>query len=164
MAKEKQLDHVLIVEDDITFTNPELLINHLTKFLKTRNDFDVVLLAGNNDNPYKQIDDCCARIYNCQTATGYLVKRHYYDYLIQNYKTGLYNLINTGLYTIYALDPYWKQLQKIHKWYLITPLSVIQKEDYSDIEKGIVSYISAMLLLNKTKEKTKSIFYGKKRI
>jgi GR25 family glycosyltransferase involved in LPS biosynthesis len=165
IAKKRKLDHVLIVEDDITFTNPDLLINQLIKFLKSNNDFDVVLLAGNNDSPYKEIDNCCIRVYNCQTATGYLVKSHYYDYLIQNYKEGLDNLIKTGLYSFYALDQYWKKLQKINKWYLIIPLSVVQKDDYSDIEKRDVSYSSSMMLLNKIKtiERTTTFFYGKKR-
>jgi hypothetical protein len=52
-------------------------------------------------------------------------------------------------HTHYAIDKYWFNLQAIHKWYLITPLSVTQREDYSDIEKRPTNYTPAMLDLDK---------------
>ena len=30
---------------------------------------------------------------------------------------------------LYAIDKYWFNLQAFHKWYLIIPLSVTQRED-----------------------------------
>ena len=119
----------------------------------------MVLVAGNNNYPYNKVDDCCIQVRNCQTATGYLVKSHYYNYLIENYKVGLSNLINTNIYNLYAIDQYWKYLQKKDKWFLIIPLSVIQRNDYSDIEKTEVDRMS-MLILNKPIQK--GIFSGKK--
>ena len=50
---------------------------------------------------------------------------------------------------IYALDKYWFHLQRIHHWYLIIPLTVTQREDYSDIEKRATNYSRAMLDLDK---------------
>jgi hypothetical protein len=51
---------------------------------------------------------------------------------------------------LYAIDKYWFNLQAIHNWYLITPLTVTQREDYSDIEKKATNYTPAMLDLDKT--------------
>ena len=149
-AKENKFPHVLIVEDDILFTDAYLFIKQFNKFLETHKDFDVVLISGNNLPPYKNIDDTCVKVSQCQTTTGYLVKNHYFNTLINNYREGIKNLIeNPASHKIYAIDKYWFQLQKIHNWYLIIPLSVTQREDYSDIEKRPTNYSRAMLDLDK---------------
>jgi glycosyl transferase family 25 len=150
IAKQNNWEHVLIVEDDILFLNPELFKNQLNKFLKNHDNFDVVLIAGNNMPPYQKIDDSCVKVCRCQTTTGYLIKAHYFDTLINNYRTGIKNLIEKpSQHVIYAIDKFWFQLQKKDNWYLIIPLSVIQREDYSDIEKKPTNYSAAMLDLDK---------------
>jgi glycosyl transferase family 25 len=150
-AKANDWDHVLIVEDDILFTNPNLFVQQFNKFLSNHKDFDVVLIAGNNMPPYLTIDDSCVQVSRCQTTTGYLVQKHYYDILIKNYKDGILFLMKEPHnHTLYAIDKHWFNLQAIHKWYLITPLSVTQREDYSDIEKRPTNYTHVMLDLDKT--------------
>lgn len=149
-AKANNLDHVLIVEDDILFTDPQLFINQLNKFLSIHNNFDVLLIAGNNLPPYKKIDDTCIKVSMCQTTTGYLVKKHYYDILIDNYRTGILKLMQKpNEHKFYAIDKYWFSLQAKHNWYLIIPLTVTQREDYSDIEKKATNYTPVMLDLDK---------------
>jgi glycosyl transferase family 25 len=150
IAKQNNWDHVLIVEDDILFLNPELFKNQLNKFLKNHDNFDVVLIAGNNMPPYQKIDDCCVKVCHCQTTTGYLVKKHYYDTLINNIKEGIQKLIkNPEQHVLYAIDKYWFKLQEQHEWFLITPLTVTQREDYSDIEKRHTNYTRVMVDLDK---------------
>lgn len=150
MAKEKGWDHVLICEDDITFTNPVLFTQQLNKFLSKQEKWDVVLLAGNNMPPYKPVEDYCVQVTRCQTTTGYLVKSHYYDKLIENIKTGMNMLVrNRDMHKIYAIDKYWFLLQDKDLWFLITPLSVVQREDYSDIEKRRTNYTKIMVDLDK---------------
>jgi len=56
-AKKENLEHVLIVEDDITFLNPRLFITNFNKFLNNCKNWDVVLIAGNNIPPCQVIDD-----------------------------------------------------------------------------------------------------------
>jgi len=148
---ENNLDSpILIVEDDILFLNPELFKNQLNKFLKNHSDFDVVLIGGNNVPPYQKIDDSCVKVYRCQTTTGYIVQKHYYDTLISNIKEGIHKLINNPeQHVLYAIDKYWFQLQEKDNWYLITPLTVTQREDYSDIEKRHTNYTRVMIDLDK---------------
>ena len=149
-AKANNWDHVLIVEDDILFTNPNLFIQQFNKFLSNHTDFDVVLIAGNNIPPYVNIDDTCVQVKQCQTTTGYLVKSHYYDKLIQNYKNGIMGqIIQPNERSLYAIDRFWFNLQRLDKWYLIVPLTVAQREDYSNIEKRPTNYLSVMLDLDK---------------
>lgn len=150
IAKKNNWDHILIVEDDILFTNPELFKEQLDFFLKNHSIFDVVLISGNNLPPYQQIDKSCIKIHNCQTTTGYLVKSHYFDTLINNYKEGIQKLMREPTNHInYAIDKYWFRLQEKDNWYLIVPLSVIQREDYSDIEQRQTNYKNLMLDLDK---------------
>ena len=149
-AKANNLEHVVIVEDDILFTDPNLFVRQFNKFLSNHKDFDVALIAGNNLPPYKRIDDSCVQVTHCQTTTGYIVQQHYYDALINNYKQGILQLMkNPSSHFYFAIDKYWFHIQEIHKWYLITPLTVTQKEDYSDIEKRTTNYTSLMLDLDK---------------
>jgi len=150
IARQNNWDHILIVEDDILFLNPVLFRNQLDKFLKNHSDFDVVLIAGNNMPPYQKIDDSCIKVFRCQTTTGYLVKRHYYDTLIHNIREGIQKLMKTPeQHVLYAVDKYWFKLQEKDNWYLITPLSVTQREDYSDIEKRHTNYTRVMIDLDK---------------
>lgn len=150
MAKKSGWSHLLIVEDDIKFNKPELLKKQLNKFLSRHQLWDVVLIGGNNVPPYQPIDDTCVRVASCQTTTGYLVNGHYFDTLIDNYRTSIKKLIeNPELHVMYAIDKYWFHLQKRDNWYLIIPLSVTQREDYSDIEKRPTNYANVMLDLDK---------------
>jgi glycosyl transferase family 25 len=150
IARTNNWDHVLIVEDDILFLNPALFIHKLNEFLSNHKNFDVLLFAGNNMPPYVTIDNSCVKVTKCQTTTAYLVKSHYYDTLIHNYKEGIKKLINEPLkHAIYAIDKYWFRLQEKDKWYLIIPLSVTQREDYSDIEKKRTNYTNVMIDLDK---------------
>ena len=50
---------------------------------------------------------------------------------------------------LYSIDKYWFQLQEIDTWLLVTPLTVTQREDYSDIEKRPTNYTRAMIDLDK---------------
>lgn len=150
IAKENNWEHVMIVEDDILFLNPNVFKNQLNKFLKNNKDFDVVLIAGNNVPPYQKIDDSCVKVYRCQTTTGYIVQKHYYDTLINNIKEGVKQLINNpDQHVIYAIDKYWFRLQEKDNWFLVTPLTVTQREDYSDIEKRPTNYTRVMTDLDK---------------
>jgi len=150
MAKENNWEHVCIVEDDVEFLDPELFKKQLNSFLQNHSSWDVLLLAGNNMLPYQSIDETCIKVSNCQTTTGYIVKNHYYDILIDNYKKGIENFMkNPDKPELYSIDRYWFLLQNKDNWYLIIPLSVIQKEDYSDIQKKNVNFRNYMLDYNK---------------
>lgn len=151
LAIRNNWDHVLICEDDATVINPGQLIDQVNNFLKRfgGESWDVLLLAGNNYQPFRQESPECIRVANCQTATCYLVRQPYFQRLLANFKEGLKNLIATPRQQpIYAVDQYWKRLQRTDRWYLIIPITVIQRPDYSDICKRHVDY-SVMRDINK---------------
>jgi hypothetical protein len=152
LAQERNYAHLLICEDDTTFLNMPLFTQQLNTFFqrKTVPRWDVLLIAGNNVPPYRQVDDTCIQVGYCQTTTCYLVQSHYYATLIANIKTGIQLLMaEPHNHRMYAIDKYWIQLQQKDTWLLIVPLTVVQKEDYSDIEKRPTNYIGLMTDLNK---------------
>lgn len=143
-------EHILIIEDDITFLDPSLFIKQFNKCLSNQKDWDVIILSGNNIPPYTNIDDSCVQVYSCQTTTGYLVNGHYIKILYDNIREGLNLLIHNPENKLnYAIDRYWFRLQYIHKWLLVIPLTVVQREDYSDIEQRQTNYINLMTDLDK---------------
>jgi glycosyl transferase family 25 len=150
-ALKLDLDHLLIVEDDILFLNPELFKTQFDSFLKNKgSNWDVILLAGNNMPPYETIDETCVKVTRCQTTTGYLVNGHYIEKLMNNVKMGLTNLLREPeKHAQYAIDKHWFALQEKDNWFLITPLTVVQREDYSDIEKKVINYQESMTDLDK---------------
>ena len=151
LAKERNYEEVFICEDDITFTNPELFLENLQKFCDNQDImWDVLIIGGNNVPPYKQYYDYCARVFNCQTTTGYIVKQDFYDIMIKNFKEGLLNLMKNPVNKRdFAIDIYWKKLQMENFWYMITPPTVTQYENFSDIEEKNTNYDHLLLDMDK---------------
>ena len=151
LAKKREYEYVFICEDDITFTNPELLKENIQKFVDNKEiQWDILIIGGNNVPPYQQLTNYCARVFNCQTTTGYVVKKSFYDPLIQNFKEGVQQLVgNPGNANMFALDIYWKRLQMQYFWYMITPPTVTQYENYSDIENKQTNHDHLLLDMDK---------------
>ena len=144
-ALRNNWSHVMICEDDITFLNPELFIDSLNNILANYDNWDVILLGGNNLQPFRQLDSSCIHVGRCLTTTGYIVNNHYFSTIINNINTGLTMLQQyPTLKYLYAIDTHWLSLQRKHKWYLVYPLTVVQLDGYSDIEKKDVNYTSLM--------------------
>ena len=150
LAKSRGWPYVFICEDDITFTDPGRFLSSLREFSQSVCEWNMVIIGGNNCPPFQPITDCYARVFNIQTTTGYIVNSNYYDILLKNLKEGLSKLMREPeKKKQYSLDIYWKTLQSTGLWFLITPPTVIQYYDYSDIEEKVVDYGPMMLDLEK---------------
>ena len=155
-AKQNKWPSVFICEDDIEFLQPELTIQSFDEFQKDSNnnkskwEWDVLIIGGNNCPPYNIVTQHYCRVYNCQTTTGYIVNEHYYDVLLENFRESVKQLEkepHNG--RLYALDIYWKRLQQKDSWYMLLPLCVTQYSNYSDIEKKETNYTWLMLDMEK---------------
>ena len=154
-AIEENYPHVFICEDDICFLDVATFTNSLQRFSDwvTRNEiadpvWDVLLVSGNINPPFvdHEQENGTFRVGNSQTASGYIVRSHYYSTLLANFKEGLAKLEeNETEHAKYGIDIYWKRLQIKHRWFIVAPLNVIQRDDYSDIQNRFVSYGSVML-------------------
>tara|TARA_R110000737_G_scaffold348502_1_gene382451 strand:+ start:217 stop:825 length:609 start_codon:yes stop_codon:yes gene_type:complete len=144
-AKSKGYPYVAIFEDDIIIDKPNLLIQKVNKLINE--DFDVLMLSGNNFRPFEEYDDYI-KVSKCFTTGAYIIKSHYYDTFIDNINNGLKLLLQTGDRN-YSIDSFNHELQRQDKWWLITPICCYQMPDYSDIEKEYVNYKNLMLNYDK---------------
>lgn len=151
MAKAAGWPQVFICEDDIMFPHPKLVGIRVKKFAETVGAWDVLVICGNNFPPYTEVKGAdCVKIENCQTTAGYIVRAHYYDTLIENFKESAAALAkNLADRRKFAIDIYWKRLQGVGNWFMINPAVATQRDDYSDIEKRPVTYSGMMLDVEK---------------
>jgi hypothetical protein len=150
MAKERNLEYVVVIEDDIQFTKPaqyNSMLIEFNRFIKQYNiEYDVLLLAGNLRPPIACVSNFIYRISKSWTTTGYIVKRHYYDTMIRNFKEGLTLLMkNAQIKGKYEIDTYWHQLQLKDRWFIFMPRTVTQRPDFSTIENRNTNYNHLML-------------------
>jgi GR25 family glycosyltransferase involved in LPS biosynthesis len=150
MAKAKQLEYIVIVEDDIQFMKPEqynYMLIEFNRFMKSNNiEHDVLLLAGNLRPPVARVNNFITRISKSWTTTGYIVKKHYYDTMIQNFKEGVNLLIkNPQIKGQFEIDTYWHKLQIKDRWYILSPRTVTQRPNFSTIENRYTDYNYLML-------------------
>lgn len=137
-AKELGWSNVLICEDDFMWKNKEQIESVLNPILK--NSYNVILFGAT-----------CVKFCNnasgfeAQSAVGYLVHGSYFDTLIRNFEEGFNKLSETNNSPLYAIDQYWKHLQKKDKWTLINPGLVVQRPSYSDIENRQVNYLNSCI-------------------
>ena len=128
MAMQEGWNNYLVVEDDMAWKSSDF--GRLTELI----DYDVILLGGYDVNYDKQTN----KLTNAQSTTAYIVNQRYYGTLLRNFREGLFNLRVTGNSKIYAIDRYWKFLQKTDNWYFVD--LCYQRESYSDIENRLVNY------------------------
>ena len=144
---------VFICEDDITFTDPPLLRQNLAAFLGQGLAWDVIIIGGNLVASFNEDNRVVlgaaagpfCRVADCQTTTGYIVARHYYETLLANFRESATALARGGPGREAAIDITWKRLQPTGTWYMILPATVTQYENYSDIEERVVDYRRLML-------------------
>ena len=123
----------MICEDDFEFVNKDRLVPPKIKY-------DVCMLEGDivDSSP---IDDKYKKVILGLHTGCYIVKKHYYDILIDCFKES-YDKLKENYIRDNYLDVYWEVLQK--KDNFITPSILIgrQRESYSNIQnKNIKRYL-----------------------
>ena len=129
------------MEDDFTFlVSKDEFEQELTSFFNLKIPFDVLMLSYNlyqgEDTEYGFIN----KVKDAQTASGYLVNKHYYDILIDLYEWAMPLLNQTKQHSIYANDMAWKKLQPKDSWYYFTKRIGKQAPGYSDNEQQFFDY------------------------
>ena len=153
IAIDRNYEQIFICEDDIKIIDENKFLESLKDFNNKIKNWDVVLVSGNNFQPYYKVNVCdsCIKINNCQTTTGYIIKKNYYSKLLQNFKESAKMLVEKNNTKNWAVDVHWKKLQKEDSWFLIIPVNIVQYEGYSDIEKKNINYEDIMKKVDKQK-------------
>jgi glycosyl transferase family 25 len=139
-AEENQWENLLILEDDFQFLVPKETLNQqLQAFWDLNIPWDVIMLSYNlsTSTPY---NDLIGRVTDAQTASGYLVNRHFYPKLINTLSQAIPLLESTGNHWEYANDQCWKQLQPISQWFYFTTRLGKQRGSFSDNSNQYMDY------------------------
>lgn len=145
LAIQNKWSSVLILEDDFVFTK-DYMPDSFTK-IKDLN-WDVMLLAKGYDNSKKSQYDFLRRACRTTTASGYIVRQHYYSTLLKNFQQSIVtmekelrvhsekclskNMPVTKLMICSAIDQYWFSLQEKDIFYIFDPPIGIQSGLWSD--------------------------------
>ena len=133
MAIQNNWSNYLVVEDDAMWSNFQKGYPLLEQLIQK--SYDVITLGTAHAIYSPEL-----KLFSGQTTTAYIIQQHYYRTLLANFKEGCNLLIQTGNWSIYALDQYWKRLQQKDNWYCVIPSLMIQAPSYSDIERRQVNY------------------------
>ena len=139
-AISKNWDHVLIVEDDMVWNK----FDHYPKLLELMEDYDVIVLGG----IHVDHDPLTHKLNKCNSTGAYLVSRHYYQILLNNFKEGC-RLLENELYkprrfalkqesrhdVLYRIDVWWHSLQK-DNWFILPMM--YSPPGYSNVLNKIV--------------------------
>ena len=98
----------------------------------------------------KKINKFISKAYKIKTTGMYIVNKHYYDTLLNNFKYSVNYMekckknkkkIN---YRTWAIDKYWMRLQKKNNWFIFNKNLGYQKPGYSDIQNKNKNYIKIL--------------------
>ncbi len=141
--------YCLILEDDFEFIEPaHLLVGRLTAAAAAGLRWDVLLLGGSELLPYGPSPlKSLLRVFEANTAAGYVVNRHYIPTLLNCFVEAVAqlerfrevrprSLINGR----YAIDVAWKALQRRDHWYVANPALGHHRAGYSDVQGGFYDY------------------------
>lgn len=140
-------EYCCILEDDFIFNIDQKKLDDTIFELTSKYEWDVYLLAGAHVVPFNLGDTSLNKVFESQTASGYIFKRHYAHKLLATFMysiTGMekYRNINPKelIYNRFAIDQCWKTIQRQDQWYCTIPMAGRQFESYSDIENKITDY------------------------
>ncbi len=122
LAKLNNWDIVAIFEDDFELNvSPEEYNRLINKAMKTPK-WDVIQLHGSNQEKKKDIDNEMYYLKHATCATGYIIKKEYYDTLLKLFKYCNSNM-NSNYWSngqnnweTYALDQQWNTLIERDNW------------------------------------------------
>lgn len=128
------LEHALVLEDDVTFSGDiEGNLQRLKLFFDRNYDYEVCLVNSSKFYEMREFDDLLLLSYQkCTTTSGYLVSKkgavraHYY------FADGFekYKKTREGKY---AVDCYWSEMQKDNKFFVFRTKFGYQRHNYSSI-------------------------------
>jgi GR25 family glycosyltransferase involved in LPS biosynthesis len=148
LAKQKQWNNTLILEDDAIWQNVEGSFPIFERLVKDH--YDVIMLGGT----LPEFDHTTYKVIKSRTSSAYLVKKEYYDTIMKkiqdvlNYFTyivpqgkELSKIESDQLHSEVAYDKaVFYPLQEVNSWYIVYPPLMTQVKGYSNIETMPVNY------------------------
>jgi glycosyl transferase family 25 len=136
LAQKNNLDYICICEDDIVISYPEYILYSINEIIKK--PWDVIIIGGKIIDEFPE-SELYSRIGECQTMTGYIVNKNYYEKILNNFTEGLNKFFKEKEDEKFAIDMYWKLLQK-DLWFTPKYKYVAQSSGFSDTANILINY------------------------
>lgn len=147
-------DYVCVLEDDFNFRVDRNKAEELINEIRSKNpDFKVVLLGGHGLIPGRftsASDDgfhIVTSVFESQSTCGYVCSRGFLPVLLRCFLEATSELernwnteLRQYIYQRFAIDQYWKLLQRRGGWYTTRPMIGFQTASYSDIGDFFADY------------------------
>lgn len=140
-----------IIEDDFRFRVSKQEAQNIISYALSNLRPDVILLAGTQTitipTRYKAVGHEIEKIFQANSASGYIVKREYVNKIIAALLDAIIGMESNihieprGLiYQNFAFDQIWKYYQQKDDWICTNPMIGHQAPGFSDIEQKEVDY------------------------
>jgi GR25 family glycosyltransferase involved in LPS biosynthesis len=127
-AKEKNLESILIMEDDVYFTDEIYKLNDYLNSVPE--DWNFIYFGGNHGQYTPEIvNNRTCRLKNSFGLQCVAIKNTMYD-----------RILNDAIKLEKQIDVYYASYQSENKSYCFNPNMALQKVDYSDIQNRVVDY------------------------
>ena len=128
LALERNYKNILILEDDTEFIHN---LDTLSKFSSQINDnYDMLYLCGSHNGTRERIAENIVKTKKTHTTGSYLITENAMKYLVENIKS-----YSKEIDVFYA-----EEIQSRFNCYCTLPHISKQRDGYSDIQQGNVSY------------------------
>jgi len=135
LAKDNNLDNVLVLEDDAIFTDN--CIEILEKSLEQlKGEYNMLFLGANLQNKADSISNNILKLNGAFAAHAYIVNSNFYDTIL--------NLPNN------VIDVSYNRLMAEYNLFMCNPIIAYQTPSYSDLEDGFRDYNQAIITNYKT--------------
>ena len=131
----KDNEHCIIFEDDVTFTSDiNLHKKDMKKFFDKQYNYDICLITSSKYDKIKEYDELLSLSYQiCTTTSGYILSKNGAKKILPIFEEGYDNMKITKDTTTYAVDRYWSKIQKDDKFFLFNNKFGYQRCNYSSI-------------------------------
>jgi len=138
LAIQKNLNNVLILEDDCMFLQNRANLDILIKyFFSVIDNWDVFFLDLCSKNAQKTKYKKIKKVLKSLRTHAYAVNKHYMSVLKKCFEEAYSLLKNEPFFTqtlSLAIDRYWHRLQRKDNWYMLDAALTKQANFFSDIE------------------------------
>jgi len=151
-AKNNNWDYVCIFEDDVIFIDTDKVKLMINKYIDY--EYDVLYIGARIvNNRYSNINNDLIKIKKAFCFHAYIVKKHYYDILLNNFYKGLELKKKNPNPHCYNFDNYCSILQEHDKWLCFNPILATQRDGYSDNFNKEINYEKTIPIIPLQNEK-----------
>ena len=136
LARDKQWENTLFLEDDSVWTNNEEALKCFEKLINQ--PYDAIMLGHNS----AQYDKDTLRIIIAHSGASYLLHKSHYDIYIERLEAMINSFVSgvTLPKDVLVDNIVFSPLQKEYKWFAVVPPLMIQKPGHSDRAGFYVDY------------------------